>query len=192
MTPDAHHNLLQTVFDYLPSGIIVIDNYHLMLANSAALRLLNLDASQIGTILRIDGPDGPLGDRIVETATAAAGAVAKTTEFDYQLAITAESWRKLHIKVVPLESGQFMAYCEELSASQIKVRENGIKVNHAIKTPLAILSAGLSTLINYYDRYSDPERRELLDEMLQQVRLMATLLTDNLPGNAPSDKTGIG
>jgi hypothetical protein len=169
--------------DQLPLGIAIIDQYKLVMANPAALRMLGLSVSAVGQALALDGPDGPLVDRLGEIA-----AESKTT-FDYRLSPAKSQERLLHIEFTLLNEHQFLLrlgeYTPEARQDQEKTRDQQVKASHVLKTPLAILTTGLSSLINYYDRYTDSERRDLLNDMLREVQTITGLLSKKRPGDEP-------
>ena len=49
---------------------------------------------------------------------------------------------------------------------------------HELKTPLAVLSLGLSNLSTYYERMPDEDRRAMIDDLADQVRELGTVVSN--------------
>ncbi len=53
-------------------------------------------------------------------------------------------------------------------------------VSHELRTPLSAIMLQVSTLLKYYDRFEESERREMLGEIQQQAQVLRELIEDIL------------
>lgn len=53
-------------------------------------------------------------------------------------------------------------------------------VSHELRTPLSAIMLQVSTLLKYYDRFEERERREMLGEIQQQAQVLRELIEDIL------------
>src|SRR5881394_3274502 len=111
---DDTFSLLQTIFQNSPVGMILIEQDRVILANHVATAILSPRSDLTGQRLRLDGPDGPLAERIAEKASHTDSAAT----FDYYAPATDEHGeRKLKLTVVPLSS-RVLACIEDVSANR--------------------------------------------------------------------------
>ena len=174
---DQTFSLLQTIFENCPFGMILLEQDRVILANPVATHLLSSHGELTGKRLRLDGPDGPLAERIAETASNTDSALA----FEYQVPMNDEHGeRSLKLTVLPLGS-RVLACIEDVSAnrrSESRWHEAVSHAFHELKTPVAVLSLGLSNLSTYYERLPDEERRLTIDELAEHVREMGRIMSD--------------
>jgi nitrogen fixation/metabolism regulation signal transduction histidine kinase len=174
---DNTFSLLQTIFENCPFGMILLEQDRVILANPVAARLLSPRGDLTGQRLRLDGPDGPLGERIAETASS----TSSGRSFEYHIPMNDEHGeRSLKLTVVPLGS-RMLACIEDVSAnrrSESRWHEAVSHAFHELKTPVAVLSLGLSNLSTYYERLPDEERRLTIDELAEHVREMSRIMSD--------------
>jgi two-component system phosphate regulon sensor histidine kinase PhoR len=53
-------------------------------------------------------------------------------------------------------------------------------VSHELRTPLSVIMLQVSTLIKYYERLAEPQRRNMIGEIQQQTHLLRELIEDIL------------
>ncbi len=163
--------LLQTVMDSSPGGLAVIEiaSRKLLMANPAALHMLHLDANALGQPLRIEGRDGALIERLMETLPP-----SPTITFNFRLT-TGTRTRYLQFQVAAVSSDKLLAQINDTTLlHEVEARREAAvaSVSHDLKTPLAVLNLGLSNLLTYYEQTPDAERRALIEEALAQIEGM--------------------
>jgi nitrogen fixation/metabolism regulation signal transduction histidine kinase len=173
---DDRLSLLETVVDNAPTGLLLIDGQTILLANPEAAKILETDAGVSGQTLTIDGPDGPLADRLAEAGRSGLGM------FRYVLpANDSKPERTLRIQVVPLDEARLLAHIDDITAlrlSESKRDETIRHIFHELKTPLGVLSLGLSNLLAYYERLPQEDRLAHLEDLSEQVREMNDVMTE--------------
>ncbi len=168
-------NIMQTVMEASPSGLAVIEHGRLLLANPAALHALHLGYSAFDKPLTVDGPDGPLMERLNEALPP-----APATSFEYRIPGTYGRTRYLRIDVVPVGADKILAQINDITLLRdIESRRDEAVANtsHELKTPLAVMNLGLSNLLSYYERMPDEDRRSMIEETLEQVSEMKNLIS---------------
>ena len=172
---DDKLSLLQIALDKFPAGMLILEGGTILLANAAAIRALEPASAAAGQQLALDGPDGALADRI-----ASAAKNKNNSAFDYHLD-GGQPGRTLRLDVVPLSGSRALARIDDITSLQRGAARSEQAIRHAFhefKTPLAVLSLGLSNLSVYYDRLPDEERKAMIDDLAQQVREMSTIVSD--------------
>ncbi|MEP7289503.1 MAG: histidine kinase dimerization/phospho-acceptor domain-containing protein [Chloroflexota bacterium] len=169
--------ILSVVIDKSPAGLLLLDGNRITLANPVALDILALSASAVGTVLHIESPDGALIERIGESLKSGGAA------FDYRIPANDErSEYTLRIEAVALaDLNQILVRIDNVTvARRVEARwsESVAHAFHELKTPLAVLSLGLSNLSTYYARLSDEQRVATIDDLADQVREMNEILAD--------------
>jgi len=155
--------------------MLVLEGGTILLANVAATRALELSGTVQGQRLSVDGQDGLLVDRIAGAIKGKAGAV-----FEYRVG-SEQPGRILWLDVVPLSANRVLARIDDITSQQRGGGRSEEAIRHAfheLKTPLAVLSLGLSNLSVYYERLPDEERRAMIDDLAQQVREMSSIVSD--------------
>src|SRR5258708_34700303 len=64
---DHRDSFIQVLFDKSLAGLLLLDQGRVIICNPAASCALSLNGNAFGTPLRIDGPDRPLWERIMES-----------------------------------------------------------------------------------------------------------------------------
>ena len=158
--------LLETLVEHAPIGLMLLIGDRLLVANPAARSALGVTPTE--PFLNVNGPDGLLSDRIAEAAR------NQKPSFLYHLA----SERVL--KVVPVVTkGNVLVCLEDVTATQkaSSSRERTLaQAFHDLKTPLAVLSLGLSNLTTYYDKMTDNDRQSNIQELSEQVGEMTLVM----------------
>ncbi len=171
---DERHILLKTIFDKSPVGLLMLDQHTVLLANPTAITLLNLQGSESGQTLRLDGPDGLLTERLLEATR-----VGPDT-FDYRVSVPDKhEARTLRLRAVPLEAGKLLVKIDDVTVQQqVGVRwEKAVgDAFHELRTPLAVFSLGLSNLSTYYDRFTDEQRRSTIADLAEEGNAMTAIL----------------
>lgn len=161
-------DLLQTVLDRLPVGVLLFHRNRVILNNPASQSWLGAPDQ----IPRVDGPDGPLIERL--------GEVRAGGTFDYRVPASQDRLeRVLRVQVVPLDDDRLLVRLDDMTALQDEQSRRDAAIGHAfheLKTPFAVLSMGLSHLETYYDRLSDEERRETIQDIAEQARELTVIL----------------
>ncbi len=182
--------LLQTVMNSSPSGMIVVENGRLIMANPAALQALRLYQTDFDLPLEIDGPDGLLLERLRE----ATSQVGETDSFDYRVPGSNHEERILQFTVVTVGTDRVLAQMNDVTLLREveSRREQAVAyTSHELKTPLAVMTLGLSNLLSYYERMPDDERRQMIGEAMEQVNEMRGLITSLLdPARRQKKATG--
>ncbi|MHB8624930.1 MAG: ATP-binding protein [Aggregatilineales bacterium] len=169
-------DLLQTVMEGSPGGLAVFDirHGHLLMANPAALHALQLNENTFDYPLTIDGPDGPLVERLAEALPP-----SRDTTFEYRI-VTGTRTRYVRIEVVPVSVDKLLAQINDVTLlREIESRRDAAvaSASHDLKTPLAVINLGLSNLLAYYEETPDAQRRALIEEALDQVMAMRTSIS---------------
>jgi signal transduction histidine kinase len=167
-------NLLQTVLDASPSGQIVIENGRLLMANPAALTMLNLTLNHYGEPFKVESPDGDLWERLAEARA------SLTTRFEFRMYESEERVRYLQIDVASVSGERALIQLNDITfIKELELRrEQAVShTSHELKTPLAVMNLGLSNLLAFYDRMPDEERRVMIEETLEQVSEMKSLIS---------------
>jgi hypothetical protein len=185
-TIDGDNSSMQLLFEKSLAGLMLLEQGRVMLCNPAATRALALDANAIGQVLRVDGPDGLLSERIME-ATKGNGM------FDYHMpASDSRSEYTLQLSIVPLDAGKMLIQIDDVTLTrrlQSRWEESVAHAFHELKTPLAVFSLGLSNLSFYYERLTDEERRSTIDDLAAQAREMTDVLAElfgQMRGKSPN------
>lgn len=179
---DERLSLLQTVLESSPTGLAIIEQSRLLMANPAALHALGLNESAFDQLLLIDGPDGLLLERLLEGLPPSAIA-----SFEYRIERERRP-RFLRIEVVPFGSDKLLAQVNDVTLlREIESRreEAVASTSHDLKTPLAVMNLGLSSLLSYYEQMPDEDRRTMIEETLEQVGEMKTLISSLLDHSRP-------
>lgn len=173
---DQRHTLFELMLNKSPVGMLLLERNRLLMANPAALQILSLNDKVMGTTLTIDGPDGLLTERIAETLR------KDEQQFDYNLPANAvRSERTISVEVISLPNDRLLlAICDVTVERRVEAKWNDSIAHalHDLKTPLAVLSMGLSNLSTYYERMSDEMRREEIDELAEHVREMSNIFNE--------------
>jgi two-component system phosphate regulon sensor histidine kinase PhoR len=172
-------DMLQTIMESSPGGLLLVEvnNGRLYMANPAAMHALHLRVEELGCPLRIDGPDGLLYERLIEALPP-----SMTTAFDYRLVMGGRT-RTLHLEVVPVSADKLLVQLNDITLLQaVETRREAAVANasHDLKTPLAVINLGLSNLLAYYEETPDAERRQLIEEALEQVGAMRSSISSLL------------
>lgn len=179
-------NLLQTVMEGSPAGLAVIERSTLLMANPAALHALHLDSAAFNCPLTINGPDGLLSERLMEAMPP-----SRATTFDYRVQ-TEHRPRILRIDVVPVGTEKLLAQINDITLlREIELRREAAvaSTSHELKTPLAVMNLGLSSLLSYYEQMPDEDRRTMIEETLEQVGEMKMLISSLLDQSQRSKRT---
>lgn len=166
--------LLQTVMAASPSGLVVIENGRLLMANPAALQALRLYQTDFDLALEVDSPDGFLLERLREAQN------SDDPAFEYRVISAANETRYLQVAVVSVGEDRILAQVNDITLLREveSRREQAVAyTSHELKTPLAVMNLGLSNLLSYYERMPDEERRVMIEETLEQVNEMKGLIT---------------
>jgi signal transduction histidine kinase len=167
---ETRFDLLQTVFEYLPLGVILLNQSQVLLANPAALDALFVTAPD--QIASIDGPDGPLLERFREAVSG--------ESVEYHLPANAvHPERVVRIQTVPMGADHLITRVEDVTAQHDQGDQHNKAISrafHDLKTPIAALSMGISHLDTYYSRLSDEERQETIKDVAEQAKEMTTIL----------------
>jgi signal transduction histidine kinase len=179
--------LLQTVMNSSPSGMIVVENGRLLMANPVALQSLRLYQTDFDLPLEVDGPDGLLLERLREADN-------DNPSFDYRVSGPDNEERHLQFTVVTVGPDRILAQMNDVTLLREveSRREQAVAyTSHELKTPLAVMTLGLSNLLSYYERMPDQERRQMIGEAMDQVNEMRGLITSLLdPARRPKKATG--
>ena len=172
----ARMQQMQTVFDKSPVGLLLLDQDRVSLANPAALKLLNQGTAEPNQVLRIDGPDGLLVERLTEAAR-----TNDIPSFDYRMPqLHGDEAVTLRFEVVPIKEGSSLVRIDDVTADhdvQLRWEEAVSNAFHELRTPLAVFSLGLSNLSTYYERFSDEQRRSMIDELAAEGDEMSKALS---------------
>jgi nitrogen fixation/metabolism regulation signal transduction histidine kinase len=172
---DHRDSFIQILFDKSLAGLLLLDQGRVIICNPAASRALSLNGNAFGNPLRIDGPDGPLWDRIMES-TRGSGV------FDYHMPANDERGEyTLQLSVVQLDGGKMLLQVDDVTSTrrlQSRWEDSVGHAFHELKTPLAVFSLGLSNLSFYYERLTDEQRRSTIDDLAEQAREMTEVLAE--------------
>src|SRR5689334_14851422 len=95
-------SLVQILFDKSVAGLLLLDQGRVTIYNPAAALALSLDGNAFGQSLRIDGPDGPLWERIMESTKG-------NGVFDYHMPANDDRGEcTLQLSIVPLDAGKIL------------------------------------------------------------------------------------
>ena len=172
---DNRDGLVQVLFDQSPAGLLLLDQGKLVISNPAATQALALGSNAIGQPLRVDGPDGLLLERIMESTKG-------TGVFDYHMPASEDRAEyTLQLTVLPLDGGKMLIQLDDVTSTrrlQSRWEDSVAHAFHELKTPLAVFSLGLSNLSFYYDRLTDEQRRSTIDDLAEQAREMTEVLAE--------------
>jgi signal transduction histidine kinase len=166
--------LLQTVMAAAPSGMAVIEDGRLLMANPAALQALRLYQTDFDAPVVVDGPDGLLLDRLREVRD------RENASFEYRVVGYDSELRYLQIKPVSVGYNKELVQIDDVTLLREidSRREQAVAhTSHELKTPLAVMNLGLSNLLAYYERMPDLDRRVMIEETLEQVSEMKALIS---------------
>jgi K+-sensing histidine kinase KdpD len=171
-------SLLELVVVNAPTGLILVEGQRLILINPTANQLLNLGDDATNQPLTTDGPDGPLADRMAEAARSGVEVFSYVRPADES---RNQPERVLKVQVVALSESRLLAHIEDITALRRtdSKRDDAIRHTfHELKTPLGVLSLGLSNLVTYYDRLPEEDRIAHLEDLSEQVREMNDVMTE--------------
>jgi two-component system phosphate regulon sensor histidine kinase PhoR len=155
--------------------LAVIENGRLLVANPPALQALRLTSASFDRKLNVEGPDGNLLERMIEALPP-----SQNASFEYRIVTRRGQTRFLRIEVVPVGPAKIVAQINDITILRdIESRREQAVANtsHELKTPLAVMNLGLSNLLSFYERMPDHDRREMIEETLDQVTEMKTLIS---------------
>jgi nitrogen fixation/metabolism regulation signal transduction histidine kinase len=178
--PDEGQSLLELVVANAPTGLLLIDGQRIILTNPTATTLLHLDADSVGHPLTVDGPDGLLADRFAEAARSGVEAFSYTVPAK-DSANEDIPERIIKVQVVPVGATRLLAHLEDITGMRRADSQRDLAIRHTfheLKTPLGVLSLGLSNVLTYYDRLPEADRIAHLEDLSEQVREMNDVMTE--------------
>ncbi len=183
---DERLNLLQMVMESSPSGLAIIERDRLLTANPSALHMLALDHGAFDRPLTHSSQDGPLLELLHEALPP-----SHSSTFEYHID-NGQRQRILQIDVVPVGSDKLLAQINDITMLrdvESRREEAVASTSHELKTPLAVMNLGLSNLLSYYEQMPDQDRRVMIEETLDQVGEMKTLISSLLDHSRQSKYT---
>jgi signal transduction histidine kinase len=173
---DQRHTLFELMLNKSPVGLLLLERNRLLIANPAAMQILSLNDKSIGATLTLDGPDGLLTDRVADIVR------KDEQQFDYNLpANNVRSERVISVEVISVPNERLLLAIDDVTAErrvEAKWSDSIAHALHDLKTPLAVLTMGLSNLSTYYERMSDEMRREEIDDLAEHVREMSNIFNE--------------
>lgn len=178
---------IETILANMDDGLLVLDaNNNILTSNAAAEDMLNFNLTQLlGTPIAPGQMEAPLWRSINEIAHDSQPAVTVTVDVPLPQSGKKRSI-EAHSAKVQGETGQLIGtviVLRDITAlkevEQMKSRFMA-GVTHELKTPLAIIQLHTNNLSNYYDRLSDEKKRDLLQAVQNQVKILKQLIENIL------------
>ncbi len=178
---------IEAILSSMADGLLVLDaNHHILTANAVAEKMLNFELpSLVGHPIDSERLETPLWRCISNIARDAKPTTSVTVDIpipqsDEKLSIQAHSAK------VQSEAGQVIGTVIVLTDITALKEVERMKsrfmagITHELKTPLAVIQLHSSNLLAYYNRLPDEKKRELLQSIQNQVKLLRQLIENIL------------
>jgi hypothetical protein len=156
--------MIEAIFRTLPSGVVVTEGVMLRFANPAAMHLLQLTPTDLGSELRTNGPDGLFTERLAEGLSG--------EPFHYRLEEKG-SLRRLSVQCRKLDAQYILSQIDDDTPPEIPYEQRpDVIASHHVKKPLSVLLLGLSNLRDYYPQIPDVDKMDILNDLIDHVHEM--------------------